>query len=82
VEIVEGDDAGKDYVRNVDLYQRVPSIREYWLFDRCTKLCGPALRVYHRSTSRHKWKTADYGPDETYTTSLLPGFKLPVSPPK
>jgi len=82
VEVVSADDGGKDYVRNVDLYQRVPSIREYWLFDRCTEVYGPTLRVYHRASGRQKWKIADFGPEDVYSTKLLPGFKLPVCPPK
>jgi Uma2 family endonuclease len=81
VEVVSEDGEEKDYVRNVDLYQRVPSIREYWLFDRCGEDDGPTLRVYHRATARQKWKIADYGPDDIYATTLLPGLKLPVCPP-
>jgi Uma2 family endonuclease len=82
VEIVSPDDPHKDYVRNVKLYQRVPSILEYWVFDRCGEANGPTLTVYHRESSRQKWKTDDYGPERVYTTKLLPGFKLPVCPPK
>ena len=82
VEIVSESDPHKDYVRNVDLYQRVPSIREYWVFDRCRDPHGPTLTVYHRSSARQKWKTDDFGPEDVYTTELLPGFKLPVCPPK
>jgi Uma2 family endonuclease len=81
VDIVCGDGA-KGYVRNVKLYERVPSIREYWVFDRCTKMAGPSLTVYHRESGRQKWKTDDYGPEDVYSTKLLPGFKLPVCPPK
>ena len=82
VEVVSSDNSDKDYVRNVDLYQRIPSILEYWVFDRCGEDDGPTLRVYQRGTARQKWKIADYGPRDTYTTALLPGFKLPVCPPK
>ncbi len=82
VEIVSPDDRYKDYVRNVDLYQRVPSIREYWVFDRCRDSNGPTLTVYHRATGRQKWKTADFGPEDVYSTELLPGLKLPICPPK
>ena len=82
VEIVSPDDPHKDYVRNVDLYQRVPSILEYWVFDRCRDPHGPTLTVYSRATGRQKWKTADFGPDDVYSTMLLPGFKLRVCPPK
>jgi Uma2 family endonuclease len=81
VEVVSEDDSDKDYVRNVDLYQRVPSIREYWVFDNCGDDDGPTLRIYHRSTARQKWKVADYGPDDVYSTALLPGLKLPICPP-
>lgn len=80
-EIVCGD-GSKAYVRNVELYVRVPSIREYWVFDRCTKMVGPSLTVYHRPSARHKWRIAVFGPDSIYKTKLLPGFKLPVCPPK
>jgi Uma2 family endonuclease len=82
VEVVSPDDPYKDYVRNVDLYQRVPSIREYWVLDRCGDSNGPTLTVYHRDSSRQKWKTSTFGPEDIYTTSLLPGLKLPVCPPK
>jgi Uma2 family endonuclease len=82
VEIVSADDAGKDYVRNVALYQQVPSIREYWVFDRCAEVYGPTLRVYSRANGRQKWKTSDYGPEDVYSTKLLPGLKLPVCPPR
>ena len=81
-EVVSPDNSEKDYVRNVTLYQRVPSIREYWVFDRCGEDDGPTLRVYQRGTARQKWKIADYGPRDVYTTPLLPGFKLPVCPPQ
>jgi Uma2 family endonuclease len=83
VEVVSPHGSFKDYVRNLELYQQVPTIREYWLFDRCDdEDDGPTLRVYHRTTARQKWKIAEYGPRDVYTTALLPGFKLPVCPPK
>lgn len=82
IEVVSPDNADKDYIRNVELYQQVPSIREYWIFDRLGKDNGPILRVYHRTTARQKWKIAEYGPRDTYATDLLPGITLPVCPPK
>jgi Uma2 family endonuclease len=82
VEVVSPGDPYKDYVRNVDLYQQVPSVREYWVFDRCDDANGPMLTVYHRESGRQKWKTANFGRDDVYSTKLLPGFKLPVCPPK
>jgi Uma2 family endonuclease len=83
VEIVSDSDPDKDYVRNVELYQKVPTILEYWLFDKVDEVDevnGPTMRVYHRDSGDQDWRTDDYGPDATYTTSLLPGFSLPVSP--
>ena len=52
------------------------------IFDRCRESNGPTLTVYHRESGRQKWMTSAYGPDDVYTTNLLPGFKLPVCPPK
>lgn len=80
IEIVSKDDPDKDYVRNVDLYQRVPTILEYWVFDNLDADDGPTLRVYRRDSGDRAWTHADYGPTATYATPLLPGFTLPVSP--
>jgi Uma2 family endonuclease len=80
IEIVSKDDPDKDYVRNVELYQRVPTILEYWLFDNLDEEDGPTLRVYRRDSGDQAWTHADYGPTAIYATSLLPGFRLPVSP--
>jgi Uma2 family endonuclease len=80
IEIVSKDDPDKDYVRNVELYQRVPTILEYWVFDNLTDENGPTLRVYSRAAGDQPWSIADYGPEATYTTRLLLGFSLPVSP--
>ncbi|WP_254511957.1 Uma2 family endonuclease [Anatilimnocola floriformis] len=82
VEIASPFNSEKDYVRNVELYQLVPSIREYWVFDKYADDNGPTLRVYHRSAARQSWEISDYGPRDVYTTELLPGFQLPVCPPK
>jgi Uma2 family endonuclease len=80
IEIVSDSDPDKDYIRNVDLYQRVPTILEYWLFDNLNEVGGPTLRVHRRDSGDQEWKIDDYGPDVTYTTPLLPGFSLRVSP--
>lgn len=80
VEVVSDTDPDKDYVRNVALYQQVPSILEYWIFDKCGDDDGPVLRVYHRDSGEQEWMVADYGPADTYATSLLPGFEMPVTP--
>ena len=80
VEVVSDTDPDKDYGRNVELYRQVPSILEYWVFDRCGDDDGPVLRVYLRDSGDQDWKIADYGPADTYSTSRLPGFRLPVTP--
>jgi Uma2 family endonuclease len=80
IEIVNDSDPDKDYVRNVELYQKVPTILEYWLFDKVDEVDGPTLRVYRRDSGNQEWKIDDYGPEATYTTPLLPSLSLPVSP--
>jgi Uma2 family endonuclease len=80
VEVVSETDPDKDYVRNVELYRKVPSILEYWLFDRCSEDDGPTLRVHRRDSGDQSWKIDDYDSGATYTTPLLPDFSLPVSP--
>jgi Uma2 family endonuclease len=79
VEIVS-EDPDKDYIRNVDLYQRVPSILEYWLFDKVDEEGGPIMRVYRRDSGDQPWTIDEYDSTATYATPLLPGFALPVSP--
>ena len=79
IEVVS-DDPDKDYVRNVDLYQQVPSILEYWLFDKVDEADGPVMRVYSRDLGEEDWSIDEYDSAATYSTPLLPGFKLPVSP--
>lgn len=79
IEVVS-EDADKDYVRNVQLYQKVLTVLEYWLFDKVDEKDGPTLRVYHRTSGNEGWQVDDYGPDASYTTPLLPGFSLPVTP--
>lgn len=81
VEVNSGNDEYKDLVRNVDLYWRVQSIAEYWLFDARSSAARPHLRVFRRGAG-DEWEILELGPDETYSTPLLPGFKLPVSPGK
>jgi len=80
IEIVSDSDPDKDYVRNVELYQKVPTIREYWLFDKAEEVDGPILRVYRRDSGGQPWEIEEYDATAIYSTPLLPGFKLPVSP--
>ena len=79
VEIVSPDDPDKDLFRNVDLYEQVPSIREYWILDPRDGLANTTLRVYRRRG--RKWqKPLDVKPGDAYSTKLLPGFCLRIDP--
>ena len=77
-EVLGGEDDDKDLVRNVDLYFRVPSIQEYWVFDIRANPGEPRMIVYRRAADR--WAVSEYAADAIYTTDLLPGFELPVRP--
>jgi Uma2 family endonuclease len=78
VEVLGGEDEEKDLVRNPDLYDRVPTIQEYWVFDIREDSDRPKLRVFRRQPQ--KWEVLDFDADATYRTPLLPGFELPVTP--
>jgi Uma2 family endonuclease len=78
-EIVSANDPHKDLIRNVQLYLRVPSIKEYWVLDGRMDPDRPTLLVYRRRGS--VWQPViEIQHGETYTTRLLPGFQLPVDP--
>jgi hypothetical protein len=38
------------------------------------------MRVYRRDSGGQPWTIDEYDAGASYTTPLLPGFKLPVSP--
>jgi Uma2 family endonuclease len=78
-EIVSEDNPEKDLERNVDLYQRVPSIREYWVLDPRDDPERPTLRVHRRRGQRWQ-RRIDIAPGQTYTTRLLPDFALLLDP--
>jgi Uma2 family endonuclease len=73
-EIVSQDDPNKDWIRNVELYLQVPSIKEYWVIDARADPGHPTLTVHRRHGKQ--WRVLETAPGETYTTKLLPGFKL------
>jgi Uma2 family endonuclease len=75
VEVLSGDTAEKDLVRNLDLYFRVPSIEEYWIPD-VRDLSNPSMIVHRRGA--RGWKVLHVALGETYTTSRLPGFAYAV----
>ena len=78
-EVLRGEDIDKDLFRNVDLFWRVPSIQEYWVFDIRENPRRPTLLVHRRT--RNGWETQELAASETYQTPLLPGLKLVISPP-
>jgi len=78
-EIVSEDDPDKDLVRNVELYELVPSIREYWILDPRPVASRPSLRVYRRRGRRWQ-KPIDVAFGETYVPRLMPDFALVVDP--
>jgi Uma2 family endonuclease len=77
-EVLSADDPEKDTVRNVQLYWQVPSIKEYWIIDGLESADRPLMQVYRRG--RKKWQVEEVAAGETYTTKLLPGFKLVLDP--
>jgi Uma2 family endonuclease len=79
VEIMSPDSTDKDLFRNVELYEAVPSIREYWIVDGRGEVEEMIFRVYRKRGS--KWqKPIDFHYGDTYTTKLLPGFSLLIDP--
>ena len=78
VEVLSRDDPAKDLMRNRGLYLLVSSIKEYWIVDPRADPNRPGLRVHRRFGRR--WRITDLAFGETYTTPLLPGFKLVIDP--
>jgi Uma2 family endonuclease len=81
VEVLSADNPAKDLVRNVELYEQVPSIREYWVFDTRASAEQPSLTVYRRRGRRWQ-RPIELAFRQTYTTRLLPGFELVLDPRK
>lgn len=79
VEVLVDSDPHKDLVRNVELYLHVPSIREYWVLDGRDDPDEPKLVVRRRrGRAWMRPRTIDFG--ESYSTALLPSFRLIVDP--
>jgi Uma2 family endonuclease len=79
VEILSEDTAAKDLERNYELYLQVPSIREYWVVGPRASASRPRLTVHRRRGARWQRPIA-VAPGGEYTTRLLPGFTLVLSP--
>jgi Uma2 family endonuclease len=74
-EVLSAENPHKDLVRNVALYLQVPSIKEYWILDAREDADFPTMLAYRRRGKQ--WlEPIEVGPNETYTTPLLPGFAL------
>jgi Uma2 family endonuclease len=79
VEVLSADNADKDRERNVELYLRVPSIREYWIIDPLEDFNHPTLTVHRRRGQRWQ-RPIEVESGGSYQTRLLPGLTLIVDP--
>jgi Uma2 family endonuclease len=78
IEVLVDGPPEKDLVRNVDLYLRTPSIREYWVIDGRENPDRPTLITHRRFGQR--WVVRGHPFGSTYTPRLLPGFNLVIDP--
>ena len=78
VEVLAIDDPDKDFVRNVELYLRVPSIKEYWILDPRADPERPSMHVHRRYGKR--WQQSEIHFGDRFVTRLLPGFELILDP--
>lgn len=78
-EILSAENANKDLARNVELYRRIPAIREYWIIDPRRNPDRPSMLVYRRRGDRWQ-RPIPVAFGETYTTRLLPDFALVLDP--
>ncbi len=67
-----GDDRNRDYVEKRAEYLRA-GVKEYVIVDRFDRRVTVLRRVRGRFSDSH------LGPADTYTTTLLPGLKIPVN---
>jgi Uma2 family endonuclease len=81
VEVISPKTAAKDLDRNVQLYLRVPSIREYWILDpREESYNRPSMTVYRRRGQSWQ-RPIEVAAGGTYATRFLPGFTLVLDRP-
>ena len=78
IEVLSEGSIEKDLARNVGLYLKVPSIREYWVLDGVIDATRPHLKVFRRRG--RNWTTIEVKFGETYTTRLLPGLEIRIDP--
>ena len=76
VEIVTPDSRQKGYVRNVRLFQSVPSILEYWIVDSIRDPARPSMTVLHRKAGVEPFQRKVIRPGGVYTCRRWPGIKV------
>ena len=74
VEVLAEHSIDKDLSRNPPLFLRVKSLAEYWVIDGVLDPERPSLKVYRRNGDA--WRSLEVPAGESYTTNLLPGFRL------
>lgn len=79
---VTSEDIDKDLGRNVALYERVASIREYWVVHPGFNKKQFFFRVYAKSGVRWATPPETYRFGDIYKTSHLPGLRLELDPDK
>jgi Uma2 family endonuclease len=76
VEVVSRGSADKDFRRNLDLYQRVPQILEYWIVDARRSKLQPALTVHHRRRGVDAFTRLDVPRGTVYESKRWPGLRV------
>jgi Uma2 family endonuclease len=77
-EVMSLDDPAKDLVRNLELYEQVPTVKEYWILDIRNDPNRPTMLVFIRHGKT--WGTRELAYGDSYTTRRLPGFELLIDP--
>ena len=76
VEIVTPSSVYKDYVRNYELYTRVPTVFEYWIVDPTKDPARPTLAVHKRTEGGQPFTRSDIEAGGVYESATWPGLKL------
>lgn len=79
IEVVSEDGYAKDYVRNVELYARVPTIREYWIVDPRKSPQKPAMAVFRRDEGDSDFKRHDIIAGGRYQCETWPGLNIDLA---
>lgn len=79
IEVVSEDGYAKDYVRNVELYSRVPSIREYWVVDPRKSPQKPSMAVFRRTSGQQPFERVDVPAGRRYDCETWPGLSVDLA---